>query len=344
MPALGSAQTVRDAPAPPAAAPNEQQPPVQQPPVPQSPAQQPPAQPPGTPPAPPPATVQLPLPQQPPTQPAPGDAPQQPEGPHIKLPPPPPKIVDVRMPGEAGYFIGFSGWLPMGSNWVDKGHGSTFTDPSKLQLAGKSKGAEGLEIGIAAGLHNSIRVSYFQSKISGTTQSPATESVIFSQVYEPHNDLSTNAKMTVAKVSFEYLTWPYPVERRHFRFKTLYQMQYVQMKSIFDEPILSATPSSAGVFTSYSTNGSKSFFSPTLGVGVHEYATRRFRFEANASGFMLPHRWQIWDVDGTVAYRAGSIELRAGVKAFHFRTSPNADYYYRATVGGVLVGLRWYSD
>ncbi len=227
---------------------------------------------------------------------------------------------------------------------MDKGKLSTFTDPSKLQLAGTSKGAEGLEIGIAAGLHNSIRVSYFQSKISGQTKSPGTETVIFSQVYEPGNTLSTNAKMSVAKASFEYLTWPFPVERRHFRFKTLYQMQYVQMKSVYDAPILSATPSTAGVFTSYATNGAKSFFAPTLGVGVHQYSSRHLRFEANASGFMLPHRLQIWDVDGTVAYRTGSIEFRAGVKAFHFRTSPNADYYYRATVGGVLVGLRWYSD
>jgi hypothetical protein len=248
------------------------------------------------------------------------------------------------MPGEAGYFIGFIGSLPMGSNWVDKGHASTFTDPSKLQLAGKSHGAEGVEIGIAVGLHNSVRVTYFQSKISGSTTSPATETVIFGQVYEPGNVLSTNAKLSVGKISYEYLTWPYPVERRHFRLKTLYQVQYLQMKSIFDAPILSATPSAAGVFTSYATNGSKSLISPTFGVGVHEYTTRRLRFEANASGFMLPHRLQIWDVDGTVAYRAGSIELRAGVKAFHFRTSPNADYYYRGTVGGVLVGLRWYSD
>ena len=248
------------------------------------------------------------------------------------------------MPGEAGYFIGVFGWRPWGSNWVDKGHESTFTDPSKLELAGDYKGSVGLEIGIAAGLHNSLRFSYFQSKTSGHVNSPSTETVIFGQVYEPGNILSTNAKLSVAKVSYEFLTWPYPVERRHFRLKTLYQVQYLQMKSVFDAPILSATPSTAGVFTSYATQGSKSFFSPTFGIGVHQYATRHIRFEADASGFMIPHRWQIWDVEGTVAYRVGSIELRAGAKAFHYRTSPNADYYYRGTMGGVLVGLRWYSD
>ena len=327
MPALGSAQTVQDAPVVPTTAEgDEQQPPAQQAPQQQTPAQQPAPQPPAA----------------PAQQPA--DTSQQPEGPHIKLPPPPPKIVDVRMPGEAGYFIGFSGWLPMGTNFVDKGHASTFTDPSKLQLAGSSKGAEGIEIGVAAGLHNSIRISYFQSKISGSTPSPSMESVIFSQVYEPGNVLSTNAKLTVAKLSYEYLTWPYPVERRHFRLKTLYQVQYLAVKSVFDDPNLSATPSTAGTFTSYATLGAKSFFSPTLGLGVYEYSSRHFRFEANASGFAIPHHWSILDTDATVAYRKGSIELRAGFKAFYFRTTPKADYYYRGTMGGVLVGLRWYSD
>src|ERR1035438_7001906 len=117
MPALGSAQTVQDAPVIPAAAPPDEQPPAPQPAAPQAPAQ---------------APAQTAPAQQPPatTPPAttPAEAPQQPEGPHIKLPPPPPKIVDVRMPGEAGYYIGFSGWLPMGTSYVDKGHGSTFTD------------------------------------------------------------------------------------------------------------------------------------------------------------------------------------------------------------------------
>src|SRR5215471_15004295 len=71
----------------------------------QQPAQQPPAQ------------------QQPqqPTQPAPPD---QVGRPNVKLPPPPPKMVDVRMPGEAGISIGLTGWQPFGDVYVDKGHAS----------------------------------------------------------------------------------------------------------------------------------------------------------------------------------------------------------------------------
>ena len=309
---LVRAQAPRDA----AAAPPDQQPAAQ------APAQQQPAPPP----------------QQPPAETTP-----QPETRKLKLPPAPPKVVDVRMPGEAGYYIGLTGWLPIGQTWTDKGQLTTFTDPSKLQLAGKSKGAFGAEIGIAAGLHNSLRISYFFNKQSGTTTAP-NDLVIFSQAYVKGDQLSTNGKLSDYKLSYEYLTWPYPVEGRHFRLKTLWQVQYITMRTVFDAPIKSATPDSSGAFTSYSTLGSKSFITPSFGLGVHEYATRNFRFEANVSGFWLPHRWHLLDTDATIAYRFGKVELRGGAKGFVFRTSPKTDYFYRGTLGGVFVGVRWYSD
>ena len=312
---LVRAQAPRDA----AAAPPDQ------PPAPQAPAQQPPATPPQQP-------------QQPPAE-----TPPELQTQRVKLPPPPPKVVDVRMPGEAGYYVGITGWLPGGQIFTDKGHAANFTDPSKLQLAGKVQASPAVEIGIAAGLHNSIRVSYFSTKRSGTTTAP-TELVIFSQTYAAGDQLSTNGKLSDYKLSYEYLTWPYPVEARHFRLKTLYQVQYITVKTTFDAPIRSATPDSAGNFTSYSAIGSKGYITPALGLGFHEYASRNFRLEANVSGFMLPHRWQLLDTDATIAYRAGHLELRAGAKGFIFRTSPKSDYFYRGTVGGVMLGVRWYSD
>src|ERR1039458_8477294 len=116
--------------------------------------------------------------------------------------------------------------------WTDKGHAATFTDPSKLQLAGNAQASPAVEIGIAAGLHNSLRVSYFSTKRSGTTTA-ANEMVIFSQPYAAGDQLSTNGKISDYKLSYEYLTWPYPVEARHFRLKTLYQVQYIEVKTVF---------------------------------------------------------------------------------------------------------------
>src|SRR5262245_18267943 len=40
---------------------------------------------------------------------------------NTKLPTPPPKVIDVRMPGEAGISICVIGWRPFGDQYLDKG-------------------------------------------------------------------------------------------------------------------------------------------------------------------------------------------------------------------------------
>ena len=280
--------------------------------------------------------------QQTPPQPQTQD-PQQPESGRLRLPPVPPKVIDVRMPGEAGWFIGLTAWLPIGKTYTDKGTLTTFTDPSLLQMQGKSRGAFGLDFGVAAGLHNSVRFSYFFNKQNGNTTLDHNL-VVFAQGYNAGDVVSTNSKLTNYKLSYEYLTWPYPVEARHFRLKTLFQVQYTGVRAIFDAPVKSSTPDSNGILSDYSTLGTKGFITPALGLGLHAYASRNFRFEANVSGFAWPHSFHLLDTDAAIAYRAGKIELRGGAKGFIFRTSPKHDYFYRGSVAGLFVGLRWYSD
>ena len=246
------------------------------------------------------------------------------------------------MPGESGYYIGLSDWMPMGKPWIDKGHAATFTGLTKLQFTGTPKETPGVEIGIAAGAHNTLKISYFQSKASGTETAP-TDLVIFAQAYSQGSVLSTNYKIQDAKISFEYLTWPFPLGSRHFRLKTLWQVQFINMNAASDAPLLPTTDS-AGNPLSYQTQGATSFFTPTLGLGIVEYATRNFRFEANASGFDIPHHTAIWDADASIAYRVGHIEIRGGAKALHFKTSTKPEYFQYGSMGGAFVGLRWYAD
>ena len=90
------------------------------------------------------------------------------------------------MPGEAGYYIGVADWIPLGKPWIDKGHAATFTGLTKLQFAGTPKYTPSGEIGIAAGAHNTLKISYFQSKASGTTTAP-TDLVLFSHDKHPEH-------------------------------------------------------------------------------------------------------------------------------------------------------------
>jgi hypothetical protein len=261
----------------------------------------------------------------------------------MPAPPPLPKFPDVRMPGETGYFVGLVGWLPFGNPYINKGASAAFSGLTYLHLPGKPTIAPSVEIGVALGLHNSLRLSYYSTKAGGGITAP-NDLVIYSQAYSKGDLLATSDKLQDIKFSFEFLTWPYPVESRHFRLKTLWQVQYVSIKSNYDAPILSATADSSGNLTSYATTGSASFFTPTLGLGVAEYASRNFRLELNASGFAIPHHTTLWDTDASVSYRMGHIELRAGAKALHFKTSARAEYYLRGTLSGAFVGVRWYSD
>jgi hypothetical protein len=326
-----SAQTLARAQAPQDAADQApaQQAPVQQPTPPPQPPTQPPAQ----------------TPAQTPAQPVEQQSPENPESDNrrLRLPPAPPKVTDVRMPGEAGWFIGLTGWLPVGNTYVDKGANASFSGSTHLKMQGRAKNSFGLDFGVAAGLHNSFRFSYFYSKKSGSTINPS-DIVVFGQQYNKGDEISTNSVLSNYKISYEYLTWPYPVEARRFRLKTLYQVQYVVVKGIFDAPIKSATPDSSGALSDYSARGNKSFITPAFGLGVHEYASRNLRFEANASGFGLPGHWYVIDADAVIAYRVRQFEVRAGAKAFAFRTSTNSDYFYRGEQGGLYVGLRWYSN
>jgi hypothetical protein len=269
----------------------------------------------------------------------------------LRQPPPPlPKVPDIRQPGETGYWISVTGWFPTETPIIDKGHGATFTQASLTKFQGKPPVSQGAEIGIAVGLHNAIRLSYFESRASGNFTN-TYDLDLWSQVYTAGNLISTNYRLQNFKLSFDYLTWPYPVESRRFRLKTLYQLQYTTVRTAFDEPLLPLVDSTGAPLVdvngnpiSYAATGTRSFISPTLGVGVAKYVTRNFRLEANATGFAIPHHWTIWDTDASANLRVGHFEFRVGAKAFHFKTSTQADFFVRNTMASAFVGLRWYSD
>jgi hypothetical protein len=247
------------------------------------------------------------------------------------------------MPGETGYYAGIIGWLPFGTPIVDKGHAADFTGLSYFHLPGTPTIIPSAEIGLALGLHNSLDLSYFSTKASGSVTAPGAL-VLFSESYNQGDRLATSDKVQDLKLSFAYLTWPYPVESRHFRLRTLWQVHYLSVSSNYDAPVRSATPDSSGNLTSYATTGSKNMISPTLGLGLTEYASRNFRIELNVAGFDVPHHFAIGDADVLAAYRVGSFEIRVGAKGLYFKTSPQADFYFRGKVVGAVVGLRWCSD
>ena len=286
-------------------------------------------------------------PQTPAQQPGENPAGQQ-QGPNIKQPPPlPPQPPEKSMAEEGKVSVGIYGWLGRGQPTIDAGpvfgqdfFGNTIKlpqfPPSRLQLQGHPKQIPGFDLTIPAGKHHLIRASYFRATASGDVNSLPGPLILWAGNYTKGELLSTNYKLQNVKISYDFLSWPYPLGSKKFRVKTLWEFQYTTVNSAFDAPLASTVngPNSA--------SGHKSIYAPAIGLGMAYYFSSNFRFEANGSGFMIPHHWTLGDADGDFAYKIGRIELRVGGQVFHFRTSPKSDYYLRGTLAGALVGLRFY--
>jgi hypothetical protein len=272
------------------------------------------------------------------------------QGPQVQAAPELPKYPDVRLPGEYGFWIGINGWEPRTQPFYDKGHGSTFTEATALTLQGHPRAAEGVEAGVALGLHNALRFDYFRTRASGNV-TPNVDTVVPGQLYPAGTLVTTDYVLSSFKLSFEYLTWPYPVESRRFRLMTLWQFQYMAMKTGFDAPQLPVVDTSGnpiigadGNPISYAASSTKNIITPMFGIGLHEYATKHFRIELNGSGFAVPHHWTIWEADATANIRIDHFEIGFGAKAFHFKTSPQADFFSRNTMAAPFVSVKWFSQ
>src|SRR5262245_49556922 len=124
-------------------------------------------EPPATPPQPqtPPAQAPAPPPQTPPAQ---APAPQ--TGGLQQPPPALPKVPDVRQPGETGWWLGVSAWVPRQHPYMQKGRDAAVTEAGRITLQGTPKYAESAEVGFALGQHNALRLTYFETRATGSTR------------------------------------------------------------------------------------------------------------------------------------------------------------------------------
>jgi len=260
-------------------------------------------------------------------------------------------VPDVRRPGESGFWIDIEGWIPKEQPFVNGGNKSTVAGSSTfITLQGKPKAAERLEVGAAVGLHNTLKLNYTDMRASGDFTTPV-DVTAWAQTYTAGTYVSTNYHLQNFNLSYEYLTWPYPVGSRKIRLKTLWQVQFTNISSEFDSPLDyydsngNLILDSSGNPINLSAGRSKHIISPLFGLGISYYPSRHFRFEASGAGFGLPHRWETWNADASINMRVTShFEIRAGARGYGFKTSTNADYYLKGNYLSAFVGVRWYSN
>ena len=281
------------------------------------------------------ASQQQPPPQQPPppVQPPPVSPTPPPAKPQVETQPTPPKPAPSteRDTGGDAFSIEPLFWLTRNSPSLEKGHGSTVARPGNIDSLGKSKYGDGVLITVPTTRENSLQFSY--NRFIGRGNSTASKDVnFFGNDYPTGDILSTSYKLENYKVSWNYLTYPYPSSGAKLRIKTLWEVQYTTLKTTIDAPQDT---------TAATTQGTKKLIYPTLGLGLEYHAGRHVRLELKGSGFGLPHRSVIWDAEASAVFRAGRIEALVGGKAFHFKTSPKADQFFVETLWGPYVGIRY---
>jgi hypothetical protein len=205
------------------------------------------------------------------------------------------------------------------------------TTPGDLNFPGGSKYADGIVVTVPTPKENSVEFTFWHVQGEGNTTA-ATDLILFNNSFPLNDALVTSYAFQDYKLSWNYLTYPYPSNGSRFRFKTLWEFQFLNVTSLTSAP--------ADVNAS-NTTGNKHIFLPTLGAGIEYHLAKNLLFELKGSGFGIIHHMDIWDAQASLVWRLGHLEAFVGAKGFHFKTSPKADQYFTDTLLGPEVGLRW---
>lgn len=276
------------------------------------------------------------------SQPAPQAPP--PEPPKAQPAPPPAK------PGQSTYeetesilSLTLFYWRPRASEAFLAG-GRLSPDPpaQTIDLFGRPRATPGIVLTFPTGRSNRVEVSFWETRGSGSTTATRAYN-FFGTPFDRDDLLTTEYKIRNGRVTWNYLSYPYPALDSRFRIKTLWEVQWVQATPVITAP-LTAIPASGDdpAIPAIRATGKRSLIMPAAGLGVELIPSRKhFRVEARASGMGFSGRAQIWDAEGTAVLRAGNLEVFGGAKLFHFRTTPKKDLYLQADLWGPFAGVRW---
>lgn len=236
-------------------------------------------------------------------------------------------------------FYWFTTFLPV-TPTMRGGAQSSYSN-ADLDYPGIIKNSPGIILSIPAGAQSTVRISYFRVQGRGTTTTD-TNLTLLGTEFNAGDFLSTTYILNDMKASWDFLTYRIPAGQHKIRVKTLWEMQWLSFATNINAPYAPVTTDSSGnVITNYATEGHNVFL-PTLGGELEQAPFRHLRYELKADGFAIPHHADIWEAEGSLAFRFGKIEFLAGAKAFHFKTSPQSDEYFLETISGPYAGVRYY--
>lgn len=249
-----------------------------------------------------------------------------------------PKVPDY--PDPRTFTIGVSYIATIPGNGPDIIGGKAATGYETLDGFGKQHPAEGAEIFFPITRTGEIHIEGFLAKGTGSQDAPAN-TTIYSTSYNKGDYLSTQYQITSGKVYLEDLLYPFKFPVAKFRLKSLWEARYIGIKGTIDAPLKPTTDSSGNAIDN-TGSGSNNIFYPEFGIAAEYAISPHVLLRADAAGFGLPHRADLWDAEGSISFRRVKWEIRAGVKALYFKTSPQRDQYNTDLLSGGFISLRYH--
>jgi hypothetical protein len=217
--------------------------------------------------------------------------------------------------------------------------GAGATDYETVGPIGPSQSAPGIEASLPLTKNDVLQLSAFQMR--GRGASIASQALDVYGTTLPVGFLTSQYRVRSVKASFEDFLYPYPKYAAKLRFKTLWEAQYVQVSSRIDAPLDTSTDATTGFVSYPSTTGSHQVFLPTFGAAMTYVVSKRLSLELRASAFGIPHHTDLVDSQASAAYQIGPLQIVVGGRFFEFKSSPKSEEYYKGSIAGALVGLRW---
>jgi hypothetical protein len=270
---------------------------------------------------------------------------QNPEPPPAASPTPQPSATlaapkEVASPVNNGMGFAFEPIFWKTSVFPQVRQGATYfrIDSGNFDYPSSAERAVGGRVSIPIGTNGTFRGSFIQLKSTGATTSPV-DLILFGGAAQKDSLLIAQYKIELFKLSYDYLTYFWKKKNSDIRLKTLWEMQRISISNTIEDFI---TQTDGTLRSGDLSQGTKSILAPTLGLGLEQNVSRHFRWEARASGWAMPRRSVIGDMEAAVAFRTGHFELLLGAKYLYFKTSPKGEQLQKATISGPFLSLRYY--
>jgi hypothetical protein len=228
-------------------------------------------------------------------------------------------------------------WLPKANPQLRGGAQATVYET--VGNIGPSQSSPGVEGSFPLNKNDLLQLSYFQTMGRGASI-PSQALSLYGTSFPLGDYLDNQYRVRSAKASFEDILYPYPNQAAKLRFRTLWEVQYLQVSTRTDAP-LDASADSTGYISYPTSTATHQVFLPTFGASMIYAPANRLSVELRASAFGIPHHADLVDSAGTVAYQIGPVQILLGGKFLGFKTSPKSEEYVKSSMGGAMVGLRW---